>query len=90
MRCSSLAVMSKGNYLSHTSRASIYLQWLKGTTTRIAPEDEAMYKSFLECVTFQGGDEGLECAREAIQEIESAERDCQQGHFGRPFQVKYS
>jgi hypothetical protein len=61
-------------------------QWMKNTVAKVAAEEEALYQNFLENVTIQGGDEALVAARETILEIESAEKGCKPGMFGRAFQ----
>lgn len=64
--------------------------WMKNQVAKVPPEDEDLYKAFLQAVTLQGGqgqgDEALACAREALQELEAAERSCKPGQFGRSFQ----
>jgi len=62
-------------------------QWMKNAMMcTVDPMDEPLYKNFMTNVTIQGGDEALVAVREALQEIESAERNCKPGQFGRPYQ----
>lgn len=56
--------------------------WIKATPGRLTQGEEGLYHQFVASV-LGGGDEGLECAREMLLELEAAERHCRPGQFGK-------